>query len=366
MRDTSIVFGTRPEALKLMPLVMQLKDRCWTCVTGQHREMLDQVLKAFNYRPDVDLDLMVQGQSIGQFASMALGQLDGLFDRKRPGLVIVQGDTATALSAALAAFYRKIPVAHVEAGLRSRELYSPWPEEGNRAMISRIASVHFAPTYMNMINLIEEKVDSAQIFVTGNTIVDSLRMAKEMMAKSHTKTWEGPLVTMTCHRRENESKLAGFFEAVVKLASRFPEVKFICPIHPNPKVKAASRSVEALENVYMCGPLDYLSFIDVLSKSLLILTDSGGVQEEAVSLGRPVLVMRDTTERPEILDNGYSKLVGTDQSEIIAEASRWIQYPPNSHPVDIFGDGHSAEKIAGILDNLWKSGQFAESNNPSG
>jgi UDP-N-acetylglucosamine 2-epimerase (non-hydrolysing) len=342
----AVIFGTRPEAIKLAPVVLALRDHpafaCKVCVTAQHRQMLDQVLDVFGLTPDADLNLMRPNQTLGKLTARAVEALDAYLAAERPDLVLVQGDTTTVFCAALAAFYHRIPVGHVEAGLRTGDLRSPWPEEANRVLTSRLTALHFAPTATSRANLLAEGVPYGRIVVTGNTVIDALFLALEKVRKSPPPipglggrmlaSWEGkPVVLITGHRRENHG--AGFesiCRAVAELARRFPRAQFVHPVHLNPNVRepvGRILGVGRADNVHLIDPLPYLPFVALLARSTVVLTDSGGIQEEAPSLGKPVLVMRDTTERPEAVTAGTVKLVGTDYETIVAETARLLTDP---------------------------------------
>ena len=371
----SVIFGTRPEAIKLAPVILALRKdrrfRCRVCVTAQHRQMLDQVLEIFGIVPDVDLNLMKRNQTLAGFTSRAITAIDGYLADEHPDLVLVQGDTTTVFAASLAAFYHHIPVAHVEAGLRTGNLQSPWPEELNRVLTTRIASLHFAPTPGNRKNLLRESVPSKQIVVTGNTVIDALflTLAKVKKAPPHipglppylqphseisTLKSHMPLVLITGHRRENFG--AGFeniCKAIAELARQFPKTHFVYPVHLNPRVREPVMRLLAphspFPNIHLIEPLDYLSFVALMNRATLILTDSGGVQEEAPSLGKPVIVMRDTTERPEAVTAGTVKIVGTNCQSIVRETSRLLSDPvafkrmAGAH--NPYGDGKATARI---------------------
>jgi len=363
-----VVFGTRPEAIKLAPVVRAFQDsdsaELCVVVTAQHRQMLDQVLDVFGIRPEVDLNLMLPGQTLAGFTARALVELDRVYAELSPDLVLVQGDTATVLAASLGAFYRRIPIGHVEAGLRTFDLNAPWPEEANRVLTSHIASLHFAPTPQSRLNLLAEGIPSEKIHVTGNTAIDALLLARDMLA-SHPKTVPGlpaetldghRLVLITGHRRESFGNgFNGICEGISALAARYPQVHFIYPVHLNPNVR---KPVEALlgrnrhPNVHLLEPLPYLPFVRLMEASCLLLTDSGGIQEEAPSLGKPVFVMRDTTERPEAVQAGTSRMVGTNPEVIQREVSRVLdnadEYSKMTSGRNPFGDGHAAEMIRDI------------------
>lgn len=365
------VFGTRPEAIKMAPVVHALNRaegiKNIVCVTAQHRGMLDQVLDFFSIKPDYDLDLMKAGQSLADVTACILTDLTKVLEKEKPDLVLVHGDTNTTLSASLAAFYQKIPVGHVEAGLRTGDIFSPWPEEANRKLTSTLASLHFAPTEMAKNNLLTECVDKSKIFVTGNTVVDGLFLAIDMLKKDGAKqktfkeqfSFLNPdkkLILVTGHRREN---FGGGFEnicaALGELASR-NDCEILYPVHLNPNVKGpVYEYLNDKKNVHLIEPQDYPAFVYLMGRSHLILTDSGGIQEEAPSLGKPVLVMRNTTERPEAVDAGTVKLVGTDKEKIITEVVNLLDnssaYDDMSRAHNPYGDGTAAIKIRDIILN---------------
>jgi UDP-N-acetylglucosamine 2-epimerase (non-hydrolysing) len=362
-----VVFGTRPEAIKLFPLVHALRRTdadVRVCVTGQHREMLDQVLEIAQIIPDHDLDLMLPNQSLDTLTARLLIELGKVMDADRPDRVIVQGDTATAMVGALAAYYRKIPVGHVEAGLRSGNIYHPWPEEVNRKVVGAIADLHFAPTGTARDALIAENVPADRIHVTGNTVIDALIETRARVdADATLAATIGPIaarfagkriVAVTTHRRENFGDgLISMARAVRRIAAR-PDVAVIFPVHPNPNVRAPMNEVlGGVDNVAMIDPLDYPNFVRLLSLSHFVMTDSGGVQEEAPALAKPVLVMRETTERPEGVAAGTARLVGNDEEVIVTEASRLLDdnaaYEAMARAHNPFGDGKSSERIARII-----------------
>lgn len=347
------------------------------CVTGQHREMLDQVLQIFEIHPDYDLNIMKQGQDLYDVTARVLVGMRDILDKVRPDIVLVHGDTTTSTAAALAAFYRQIPVGHVEAGLRTRNIYSPWPEEMNRQLTGRIATWHFAPTQLSRQNLLKESVDDGNIIITGNTVIDALYMVVDKIKNDPqisqsldkvlsvsgydvTRLKDGKkLVLITGHRRENFGD--GFIsmcKAIKTLTERFPDVDFVYPMHLNPNVRKPIHEVfgdnlKGLGNMYFIEPLEYLSFVHLMSKSAVVLTDSGGIQEEAPGLGKPVLVMRDTTERPEALEAGTVKLVGTDYDKIVGEVSVLLTdaaaYEAMGRAVNPYGDGKACERIVAAL-----------------
>ena len=366
MKKIMLVFGTRPEAIKMAPLVKEFKkhnDKFKTivCVTGQHREMLDQVLHIFDIHPDYDLNIMKQGQDLYDVTARVLTGMRDVLKEAQPDVVLVHGDTTTSTAAALAAFYQQIPVGHVEAGLRTHNIYSPWPEEMNRQITGRIATYHFSPTPLSQQNLLKEGVNKEQIVVTGNTVIDALYMVvdkikqdKELDA-SHGKR----MVLITGHRRENFGE--GFLSmcrAIQALTQKYPDVDFVYPMHLNPNVRKPIHQVFGedlanLGNMFFIEPLEYLSFVYLMEKSTIVLTDSGGIQEEAPGLGKPVLVMRDTTERPEALEAGTVKLVGTNYDKIVSEVSALLEneayYNEMSQAVNPYGDGKACGRIVATL-----------------
>lgn len=377
-----LIFGTRPEAIKMAPLVKALQGRpekfkTVVAVTGQHRQMLDQVLRLFEITPDYDLNIMKQGQDLTDVTCRILTGMRDILKADRPDLVLVHGDTSTSTAAALSAFYEQIPVGHVEAGLRTGDIYSPWPEEMNRRLTGRIATLHFSPTGKSRDNLLAENVDPAQITVTGNTVIDAL---KTVVAKIEGDTeldrtlaagmaeagydvaarladGKRRMVLMTGHRRENFGE--GFHNitlAIKDLAERYPDVDFVYPMHLNPNVRrpiAETFGGTIHPNVFFIEPLDYLPFVYMMKQSYLIITDSGGIQEEAPSLGKPVLVMREVTERPEALEAGTIRLVGTDRAKIVAEASKFLDdaeyYKANSLRANPYGDGQACRRIIDFI-----------------
>lgn len=370
MKKIAVIFGTRPEAIKLCPVVLKFLGSpefdCKVCVTGQHREMLQQVLDVFGVRPDKDLALMRPNQTLGGLTSRAIAALDGYLAEEKPDIVMVQGDTTTVLSGALAAFYHHIPVAHVEAGLRTWNLESPWPEEANRVLTTRLAKWHFCPTENNKSNLLKEGVPEGNIYVTGNTVIDALLMAKEMVRKnppvidglsSDLMRSNDRMVLITGHRRENFGEgFENICNAIRNLAERFPDVHFVYPVHLNPNVRGPVNRIlghHCGKNVHLIEPQSYLPFIALMNRAYLILTDSGGVQEEAPGLGKPVLVMRDTTERPEAVCAGTVKLVGTDMQMIERGVSELMidgeTYKRMAQSVNPYGDGKAVERIIEIL-----------------
>ncbi len=369
MKKALVVFGTRPEAIKMAPVVTQMKanfgGEVRVCVTAQHRQMLDQVLNLFGIVPEYDLNLMKPGQDLTDITANVLTALRSVLDDYSPDVVLVHGDTTTTFAASLAAYYKKIPVAHVEAGLRTGNIYSPWPEEMNRKLTGSIAAFHFAPTETSRDNLLRESVAAASIHVTGNTVIDALldvvkKIDSDQTLKSGLEQQFSFLnpqkrtILITGHRRENFGK--GFEEichALAKLAER-DDVELVYPVHLNPNVQEPVRRLLAgLPNVHLIDPLDYLPFVYLMNRSYLIITDSGGIQEEAPSLGKPVLVIRDTTERPEAVEAGTVKLVGTDAGKICKETNALLHdaaaYERMAFAHNPYGDGHAAKRIADIL-----------------
>lgn len=380
MKKVMLVFGTRPEAIKMCPLVKEFQKHTEefetiVCVTGQHREMLDQVLKIFDVKPDIDLNIMKQGQDLTDVTVRILNGMRDVFKECKPDVVLVHGDTTTSTAAALAAFYAQIPVGHVEAGLRTHNIYSPWPEEMNRQITGRIATYNFSPTPLSEKNLKEEKAQG-NIYVTGNTVIDALHMvvdklkSDEALAKEQdqvlfeagydvTRLSDGKkLVLITGHRRENFGD--GFIRMVTAmkdLSEKYPEVDFVYPMHLNPNVRKPIHEVFGEDltrpNFFFIEPLQYLEFVHLMSKANIVLTDSGGIQEEAPGLGKPVLVMRDTTERPEALASGTVHLVGTDYDKIVKEVSTLLEdsaaYEKMSKAVNPYGDGKACNRIVRIL-----------------
>ena len=371
-----LVFGTRPEAIKMAPLVKAFQadsDHFETivCVTGQHRQMLDQVLSLFEITPDYDLDIMKQGQDLFDITSRVMLGMRDVLEKAKPDVVLVHGDTTTSTAAALASFYKQIPVGHIEAGLRTHNIYSPWPEEMNRQITGRIAKYNFAPTPLSRKNLLAENVSDNDIIVTGNTVIDALHYVVEKINSSDEIKAElsnvllksgydvsrlsngKKLVLITGHRRENFGD--GFISmcsAIKSLNEKYPDVDFVYPMHLNPNVRKPIKEVfgdKAPENMFFIEPLDYLPFVFLMEKSYLLLTDSGGVQEEAPGLGKPVLVMRDTTERPEAVDAGTVKLVGTNYDKIVSEVSELIDNPKSydsmSKAVNPYGDGKACGRV---------------------
>ncbi|MBQ9467277.1 MAG: UDP-N-acetylglucosamine 2-epimerase (non-hydrolyzing) [Muribaculaceae bacterium] len=382
-KKVMLVFGTRPEAIKMAPLVKAFQADSehfdtLVCVTAQHRQMLDQVLEIFDIKPEIDLDIMKQGQDLYDITSRVLLGMRDVLREHRPDVVLVHGDTTTSTAAALAAFYQQVPVGHVEAGLRTHNIYSPWPEEMNRQITGRIATYDFAPTPLSRQNLLDENTDGSKILVTGNTVIDALYWVvdkiknnaaldgklKQLLLEAGYDTDRVEkggrrLVLITGHRRENFGD--GFINicrAIKTLSERYPDVDFVYPMHLNPNVRQPihatfGEDLSNLGNLFFIEPLEYLSFVFLMEKATIVLTDSGGIQEEAPGLGKPVLVMRDTTERPEALDAGTVKLVGTDYDKITGNVSLLLDdaaaYEQMSHAVNPYGDGHACERIVAHL-----------------
>ena len=382
MKKVMLVFGTRPEAIKMAPLVKEFQKQpkrveTVVCVTGQHREMLDQVLKIFDIKPDYDLNIMKQGQDLYDVTARVLTGMRDVLKEVKPDVVLVHGDTTTSTAAALAAFYQQIPVGHVEAGLRTHNIYSPWPEEMNRLLTGRLATYHFSPTPLSRNNLIKESVDDRNIIITGNTVIDALYWVVDKIKNNKELDNEledilskagydvnrlnngKKLVLITGHRRENFGD--GFINmctAIKDLTVKYPDLDFVYPMHLNPTVRKPIHEVfgedlSGLKTMFFIEPLEYLSFVYLMEKSSIVLTDSGGIQEEAPGLGKPVLVMRDTTERPEALDAGTVKLVGTDYNKIVNEVSSLIDdkaaYEKMSKAVNPYGDGLACGRIVNAL-----------------
>lgn len=365
-----LVFGTRPEAIKMAPLAQALRDaedlELCLCVTGQHRQMLDDVLRLFALTPDHDLDVMTPGQTLNGLSAAIVSRLDPVLEAEQPDMMLVHGDTTTSFAAALAAFHRSIPIGHVEAGLRTGNLYAPWPEEANRRLTSVLAELHFAPTATSRDNLLGEGVPALRIDVTGNTVIDALLWMRQTL-REHAWKPEDPvlaalpedarIVLITGHRRENFGDgLLRICRALRDLALRHPSVRFIYPVHLNPNVQEpVYRLLDGLPNLILVPPLGYQTFVYLMDRATVILTDSGGVQEEAPSLGKPVLVMRDTTERPEAVAAGTVRLVGTDEGRIVEEVSRLLldpaAYAKMQHAHNPYGDGNACARI---LDRLRK------------
>lgn len=381
-----LVFGTRPEAIKMAPLVKAFEKHpqdfnTLVCVTGQHREMLDQVLRLFDIVPDYDLNIMKQGQDLYDVTARVLVGMRDVLKQAKPDVVLVHGDTTTSTAAALAAFYQQIPVGHVEAGLRTHDIYSPWPEEMNRQITGRIATYHFAPTPLAQENLLKENIPPQHITVTGNTVIDALYAVVEKIQQDRSLSGElterlqaagydplrigqgRRLVLITGHRRENFGEgFRNICRAIKTLSEKYPEVDFVYPMHLNPNVRRPIAEVFGQQhgaNLFFIEPLEYLEFVFLMEKSTLVLTDSGGIQEEAPGLGKPVLVMRDTTERPEALAAGTVRLVGTDYDRITGEVSRLLDdeayYESMSRAVNPYGDGLACGRIVQTFLNIGQS-----------
>ncbi|HYG40377.1 MAG TPA: UDP-N-acetylglucosamine 2-epimerase (non-hydrolyzing) [Cytophagales bacterium] len=375
MKRILVVFGTRPEAIKMAPLVKQLLSQSGrldvkVCITAQHRQMLDQVLNLFEISPDYDLNLMKQGQDLYDITSNILINLKNVLSEFKPDLTLVHGDTTTTFASALACFYQKIEVGHIEAGLRTGDLYSPWPEEANRKLTTSLTKYHFAPTIQSKKNLLTEGVKEDDILVTGNTVIDALlimhnkikkdpSLQKQLIEKISSSGYfikEGKkVVLITGHRRENFGEgFVNICQALVDLSEKNPDVEFVYPVHLNPNVREpVQKYLKGINNVFLIEPLDYQPFIYLMSKCYIILTDSGGIQEEAPSLGKPVLVMRDTTERPEALEAGTVKLVGTDKNKIITEVNMLLsnteEYNKMSFAHNPYGDGKASKRIVDFI-----------------
>ncbi len=363
MKKILLVFGTRPEAIKMCPLVRELKRRpslqTVVCVTGQHRQMLDQVLRAFDVVPDHDLSIMKEKQTLFDVTTAILTKLKAVLETEKPDVVLVHGDTSTTFAAALACFYLQIPVGHVEAGLRTHDIYSPYPEEFNRQAVSIVAQYNFAPTEAAKQNLIREGRDPSTIFVTGNTAIDALKTTVCANYAHAEIDWasDSRLILITAHRRENlGAPMHSMFRAIRRIIDENPDVKAIYPIHMNPAVReAAAAELGGCDRIHIIEPLEVLDFHNFLARAYLVLTDSGGIQEEAPSLGKPVLVMRDTTERPEGIAAGTLKLVGTEESVIYEHFRRLLtdktEYEKMSRASNPYGDGFASVRIADILEN---------------
>ena len=388
MKKVMLVFGTRPEAIKMAPLVKKFQEstdfQTIVCVTAQHREMLDQVLDIFEIKPNFDLNIMKQGQDLYDVTSRVMLGLRDVLNEVNPDIVLVHGDTTTSMAAALAAFYKQIPVAHIEAGLRTNDIYSPWPEEMNRRMTGRIATYHLAPTELSRQNLLKENVDNQNIIITGNTVIDALfwvvnkikndknlaeTLKNNIKENGYNIDRQKKIVLITGHRRENFGD--GFKNiccAIRDLSIKYPNVDFVYPMHLNPNVRKPISEIFGIDvknkthenqfsnNAFFIEPLDYLNFVFLMEKADIILTDSGGIQEEAPSLGKPVLVMRNNTERPEALDAGTVKLVGTDYNKIVNEVSELLDnensYKTMSQATNPYGDGLACERIVNFMKKI--------------
>lgn len=361
MKKILCVVGTRPEAIKMAPVILELQKKSWAKVsvlaTAQHRQMLDQVLGFFNITPDYDLNVMKPNQTLTELTARLLIGAGEVLDKEKPDVVLVQGDTTTVMSVALAAFYRQIPIGHVEAGLRTGDIFNPFPEEANRIIAGHLASWHFAPTASSRDNLIKENINTNKIEVTGNTVIDTLlATAEKDLALPISLPEHERLVLITSHRRENfGDPIQRICKAIRKLAVDNPKVCFLYPVHPNPNVKlVAEQQLADLCNVVLCSPLDYAPFVAAMKMSYLIISDSGGVQEEAPALGKPVLVLRQETERPEAVTEGVVKLVGTDYERIVTEAQILLDsahaYSQMARGVSPYGDGSASARIATRLE----------------
>lgn len=366
MKKVMVVFGTRPEAIKMCPVVLELKNRknfnVVVCVTGQHQQMLEQCLRTFKVRADYNLAIMREKQTLFDITTLVLNRIREVLEKEKPDIVLVHGDTTTTFSAALACFYLHIPVGHVEAGLRTYNLESPYPEEFNRQAVGIIASVHFAPTERARENLLREGKDPKRIFITGNTAIDALRTTVSEDYEHPYLEWAkgSRLILLTAHRRENlGAPMERMFRAILRIVNENKDIKVIYPVHLNPLVRETAKKVFGdNERIRLTEPLDVLDFHNFMEKSYLIMTDSGGIQEEAPSLGKPVLVMRDTTERPEGVEAGTLRLVGTDEEVIYREVRRLLdpeEYEKMSRAVNPYGDGYASRRIADILEkDDWK------------
>lgn len=357
------IFGTRPEAIKMAPLIKELERRKEieniVCVTAQHRQMLDQVLQTFDIKPDYDLNIMKSGQTLSEITSKVLLGLESVIKKEKPNIILVHGDTTTTFAGALAAFYNQVKIGHVEAGLRTYNKYSPFPEEMNRQMVDCMTDLYFAPTLLSKKNLLKQNIDESKIYVTGNTAIDALKTTVDRDYKNDVLDWVGDakMILLTAHRRENIGKpMENIFKAIRRIVDEFNDVKVVYPVHLNPKVREiASKIFDGCDKVKLIEPLEVFDFHNFQNKSYIILSDSGGIQEEAPSLGKPVLVLRDTTERPEGIEAGTLKLVGTDEEKIYEETKKLListnEYQKMSNASNPYGDGHTSEKIAQIIIN---------------
>ena len=361
------IFGTRPEAIKMAPLVKELESRkeikSIVCVTAQHREMLDQVLETFDIKPDYDLNIMKQGQTLADITTRALVGLEEIIKKEKPNIVLVHGDTTTTFAGALAAFYNQIDIGHVEAGLRTDNKYSPYPEEMNRQMVDRVTDMYFAPTKLSKKNLLKENIDEEKIYITGNTAIDAMKTTVKKDYSHPELDWikdNERLILVTAHRRENlGDPMRNIFRAIRKIVDEFSDVKVLYPIHMNPKVREVAHEVfDNCDRVKLIEPLEVFDFHNFQNKCYLIMSDSGGVQEEAPSLGKPVLVLRDTTERPEGIEAGTLKLVGTDEDTIYKETKLLLTdkeaYDKMSKASNPYGDGHASERIVDAIIEKYK------------
>lgn len=363
------IFGTRPEAIKMCPLILQLKKtrqiECVVCLTGQHKEMLSQVMDIFKIRADYNLDIMRQNQTLSSITESVLNKLDNVLETEKPDLILVHGDTTTSFAAALAGFYRQIPIGHIEAGLRTYNMHSPYPEEFNRNAVDLIAELYFAPTQRSRQNLLEEGKNDENIYVTGNTVIDALSLTVRDDYYNENLDWcsDSRLVLLTAHRRENLGEpMLHMFRAIRRVIEELPDIKVIYPVHKNPKVRETAQEVlSGTDRIRLIEPLDVVDFHNFMARSYLILTDSGGIQEEAPSLGKPVLVMRDTTERPEGIEAGTLKLVGTSEKTIYHEMKKLLTddmaYQSMSMAVNPYGDGHASERIVHAIKKHFREGE---------
>lgn len=360
------IFGTRPEAIKMAPLVKELKSRkeieCIVCVTAQHRQMLDQVLEVFDIKPDYDLNIMQSGQTLSDITSRALKGLEEVINKEKPNIVLVHGDTTTTFAGALAAYYTQTDIGHVEAGLRTWNKYSPYPEEMNRQMVGVLADMHFAPTENSKNSLLKECKNIENIFVTGNTAIDALATTVKENYANEIFEWLGndKLILLTAHRRENLGEpMRHMFKAIKRIVDEFDNIKVVYPVHLNPKVREVANEILGDDNrIKLIEPLEVIDFHNFIAKSHIILTDSGGIQEEAPSLGKPVLVLRDTTERPEGITAGTLKLVGTNEETIYSETKKLLtnkeEYDKMSKACNPYGDGHASERIVNAIIERYK------------
>ena len=362
------IFGTRPEAIKMAPLVKELEKRneieSIVCVTAQHRQMLDQVLETFKIKPDYDLNIMKDGQTLGDITTRALTGIEGIIKEVKPDIVLVHGDTTTTFAGALAAFYNQVAIGHVEAGLRTNDKYSPFPEEMNRQMVDCMTDMYFAPTNISKANLLKENIEEEKIYVTGNTAIDAMATTVDENYQHPELDWiksNERMILLTAHRRENLGEpMRHIFKAIKRIVDEFEDVKVIYPIHLNPKVRSVANEVfKDCDRVKLIEPLEVFDFHNFQNKSYIILTDSGGIQEEAPSLGKPVLVLRDTTERPEGIEAGTLKLVGTEENVIYEETKRLLtnkeEYEKMSKASNPYGDGHASERIVDAIIEKFKN-----------
>lgn len=367
------IFGTRPEAIKMAPIIQEMEHHkseieSIICVTAQHREMLDSVLETFHITPDYDLNIMKKGQTLDSVTGIILQGLNDILEKEKPDMVLVHGDTTTTFASALSAFYHKIPVGHVEAGLRTHNLYSPYPEEANRQMVGNIAELHFTPTMQSLKNLLQENKDPEKIYVTGNTAIDALKTTVKKEYNSPALQWagDGRIVLLTAHRRENwGAPLKRVFTAVNRITEKYPDVRVIYPCHMNPAVRGlADEMFGANDHVKVIEPLEVTDFHNLIKKSYLVLTDSGGIQEEGPSLGKPVLVVRETTERPEGVEAGTLKLVGTSTDNIVKQVGRLLddkaEYERMSKAENPYGDGHASERIVDAIIRYFRNRESEE------